>query len=509
MREALVAYLERSARGGNHRASVLAAARAVASNPWDVVSQAGKLARARPLIAEQDLGLTADLRPVAVDGRQAVVRIEQGQTYPGWDGTGRRKRGAYDTPRDLARRVVHAASSAVDGELRTGLDTACGTGAFLVAMAEAGVPEIFGTDLDEVALAVARIACPRARLLCDDALKHGVEVDLVCGNPPFVPPERQDRRLRDELRRRFPWLRGRFDLVVPFAATAAQRARAGGGVGLVLPFPALVQPYGSVLRRRWVQRHRLTVLQGPQPFPGASVHIGVVVMRVGAGPGPVPAHGIAADELLRLETVPLSPVLRPGDVDLSEAMRACSEQLGELCLVDTGLVAHGPDGGKARLISDEPGEGRVPYADAREFFAGTHRWLAYEPQGMHRPKSPTLFESPKLVVQRIRGQGPVRAAVDREGIYVGHTCTVVLPRDPRIELEHLLELIQSPLIDGLIRIERGQRLDLYPRDVSAIPLPQAWLSDPSVGLAEAFGLRAGQVRRLEQIAAASRSPGQA
>src|SRR5690606_41165788 len=122
-----------------------------------------------------------------------------------------------------------------------------------------------------------------------------------------------------------------------------------------------------------------------------------------------------AHELLRLDAVPLEPELRPGDVDLVEAIRARSVPLGELAHVDTGLVAHGPGGGKARLLRDGPGPGRVPYADARDFFAGRHTWLVWEPALMHRAKDPAVFEAPKLVVQRLRGRGPVRAAIDREG----------------------------------------------------------------------------------------------
>ena len=90
---------------------------------------------------------------------------------------------------------------------------------------------------------------------------------------------------------------------------------------------------------------------------------------------------------------------------------------------------------------------------------------------MHRAKSPEMFESPKLVIQRLRGRGPVRAAVDRTGVYVGHTCTVVIPKDKRLDLDRLCTLVTSPLVDALVRIERGQRLDLYPRDVASIPIP--------------------------------------
>ena len=95
----------------------------------------------------------------------------------------------------------------------------------------------------------------------------------------------------------------------------------------------------------------------------------------------------------------------------------------------------------------------------------------------------------------------MKAAVDRKGIYVGHTCTVVQPRDTSIPLERLLALIQSPIVDAMTRIERGQRLDLYPRDVAAFPVPTVWSADPGVPLGRALGLTSGQVERLSALAA--------
>lgn len=498
MNEALDSYLRAAARGATHQRAVRAAAERLAHDPWSVVQQAGTLARATRRVAERDLGLTATLEEIGPTDRGAVVRIDAGQPYPSFDAGFRRSRGAFDTPMDYARRVVRASVKAVEGEARSGLDTACGTGAFLLAMSEAGLTEIIGTDLDEVALEVAAVAVPRAQLSVDDALRHGAQVDVTCGNPPFVPPERQDKALRSELRRRFPWLHGRFDLVIPFAATAVDRVRPGGAAGLVLPYPAFVQPYGATLRRRWLQRHRIHTLVGPLPFPGAGVDVGVIVLQAERGPAPLPT-GLTPAELLRLEAAPLDPSLAPGDVDLLEQVRSRSTSLGDLAKVDTGLVAHGPEGGKSVLIHDAPGSGRVPYADAKDFFAGRTKYLDYRPAAMHRPKSPSLFEPPKVVVQRLRGRGPVKAAVDRSGTYVGHTCTVVVPQDRRLDVDRLCELLCSPIVDGLIRIERGQRLDLYPRDVAAIPIPNAWLADPSTPLASCFGLEPDQVRRLSTL----------
>ncbi len=503
MKRALLAYVARVSEGGDHVQGVTAASEAVAERPWDVVHLAGRLGRGRLAIAEEDLGITAALKRVDVNNNRAVVRISKGQPYPTSDHEGRRSRGAFDTPVDMARRVVSATLQASKKPPEVALAPACGTGAFLVAMLEAGVPEVYGTDLDPVALAVAQVAAPKARVVIDDALKHGPEVDMICGNPPFVPPERQSKQLRQELRRRFPWLRGRFDLVVPFAATATGRVTPGGSVGLVLPAPALVQSYGAVLRRRWIQRHRLVDLSGPHPFPGASVKVMLVVLQINAGPAPLPVFGIEPKELLRLDNVPLNPDLRPGDVHLVERIRRDSVPLSSLCVVDTGLVAHGPDGGKARLLHDEPGDQRVPYADAREFFAGKRRWLDYAPERMHRAKTPALFEQPKVVIQRLRGKGAVRAALDFDGVYVGHTCTVVQLREgvDALPLDKVLELVRSPIVDAITRIERGQRLDLYPRDVGAFPVPVAWLRGEEVTPAQAWNLSDDELARLRSVAA--------
>ncbi len=505
MNEALPTYLARLARDGAHEQAVIAAAEALAADPWRTIQVAGLLARCGVVVADRDLGLTASLRVVRAGSRASIATVEAGAPYPTLQHAGRTERGAYDTPKDMARRVVASAVASVEGTLRSGLDPACGTGTFLLAMHEAGVQEIYGSDVDDLALQIAAIAVPRAKLAHADALGDGPKHDLVVGNPPFVRPEHQDKALRLELRRRFPWLAGRFDLVVPFASVAVDRARSGGAVGLVLPAPMMIQPYAAALRRSWVLRHQIVELSGPYAFPGAAVNVVRLVMRVDRGPAPLPAFGIAPEELLRLDNAPLNPDLKPGDVALVERIRALSVPLGDLCLVDTGVVSHLPGGSRERLLFDEPGPGRVKYADAKDLFAGRHRYLDYQPEQMHRAKSPAMFEVPKIVVQRLRGDGVVRALLDTSGIYVGHTCTVVVPRPEvaTVHLDRLLDLIRSPLVNGVIRIERGDRLDLYPRDVASFPVPTRWFADPSATLEDAWALDPRDVEDLLRFSRAA------
>jgi hypothetical protein len=119
---------------------------------------------------------------------------------------------------------------------------------------------------------------------------------------------------------------------------------------------------------------------------------------------------------------------------------------------------------------------------------------------MHRAKRPELFAGPKVLVQRLRGPSPVRAWLDEEGLIAGHTLTVVRPTGPSVSAAAIHALVTSPLVGGLLRLEHGRRLDLYPRDVRRIPLPRAWLGGSSAPLEAAWGLSAAEASRLLDLA---------
>jgi len=496
MREALRAALESAARGDTTVEVVTKAAEALAGDPWAVVTHAGALARAEWVPAPHDLGLTDTLRMTRPGHAAAIATVSAGAPFPRFDRRGRQRRGAYDTPRDMARAVVRHALEAATRPVHTAMDPAAGTGTFLVALAEHDIAHIRGVELDPVAAAVAQVAVPTAEVHVDNGFSADGETDLLVGNPPFVPPERQEKSLRDALRNRLPWLSGRFDLAVPFAAISVERVRPGGGVGLVLPAPMMVQPYALPLRARWLKSHRITHLSPNMAFPGAQVSVVCIAMHTGEGPAPLPNHGLPAEELLSMDAIPLQPMLQPGDPDILRQVRRASIPLGDVATIDTGVVSHGPGGGKARLLHATPTPDRVPYVDAKDMAVNRTRWLDYRPEQMHRAKSPELFEAPKVLVQRLRGRGPIRAWVDRGGLYAGHTLTVVRPDKPQITPELLHRLITDPLVDGLLRMERGSRLDLYPKDVRSIPLPRSWMDQPERPLASAWGLTRTQANRL-------------
>ena len=131
MLDALTAWLSTAAKTNDSVRAATAAAEATASDSWKVVEQAGQLARCQMVPAPHDLGLTPALAIRPVNHPSTIAVVSAGAPYPSQDRTGRRKRGAYDTPVHMARATVAAALEANTRSHRLAVDPACGTGAFL------------------------------------------------------------------------------------------------------------------------------------------------------------------------------------------------------------------------------------------------------------------------------------------------------------------------------------------------------------------------------------------
>ncbi|MBK9371968.1 MAG: hypothetical protein IPN01_37700 [Deltaproteobacteria bacterium] len=506
---ALRAYLAVAAAGGDEVAASRAAAEAVAADPWRVVEEAGALARAKIRRAPKDGALSRALRLRAP--HLSGVKVSQGQPIPTLDPERRKALGAWDTPRSMARRLVGLLAGHDGGLHGPSLDPACGAGALLLAQAERSRGPLIGEDVHAAALAVAQVAVPQAQLRQRDGLAEPSAIDeeppaILLINPPFVRAEAQDKATRAALVRRLPWLIGRWDLSIPFLILALSRVRRGGLAAMVLPSPALAQPYGLPLRQRLLAEHGLITLTDFEGFTGAGASVALGLARAHAPhDGPCWAGGPKATALLGLHGAPIHPKIRAGDPELAARARRSGQVLGDLFEIDTGVVAHGPGGGKAALLSDEPGPGRVPYVDAQDLKVGRVRYLLYAPERMHRAKRPALFLGPKLLIQRITPPGQVLVTLDEGDTFAGHTLNVLRPRagaclDGVTALEALgrvQRLLRHPLTPGLLRLERGPRLDLYPHDLAAIPLPPGWLrASDDADLGAAYGLSPAEVARL-------------
>jgi hypothetical protein len=174
----------------------------------------------------------------------------------------------YTSDRDLGRRVL--------------VEPSCGTGAFLVPVAERLIesavahghelrslgPAIRAFDLLEANAQRARKAV--AQLLVehgldadeaeamagewvttDDFLLHHHEpatADYVVGNPPYIRLENVSRRTMEAYRRTCPTMRGRADIYVGFIERGLDLLKPGGGLSFICADRWMRNQYGADLR---------------------------------------------------------------------------------------------------------------------------------------------------------------------------------------------------------------------------------------------------------------------
>jgi hypothetical protein len=102
-----------------------------------------------------------------------------------------------------------------------------------------------------------------------------------------------------------------------------------------------------------------------------------------------------------------------------------------------------------------------------------------------------------VVVQRSRARGVFRIAVDREGVFVGASLTVVAPPVGGVPVDAIHALLASPAVEGWLRLRHGRVTDLTPPVLSGIPFPKAWLTGSSGPLAAAWGVGEQALASLE------------
>lgn len=193
----------------------------------------------------------------------------------------RKKLGQYMTPRPIREALIDQL------ELRPGmrvLDPGVGTGEFLASVGarEPGV-ELFGWDVDESVLSVARQVVPGAGLEKRSALEtEGPGTfNLVIGNPPYF-----QFKLEKEVKRRFEGvISGRPNIFALFFQIGLEQLKDGGRLAFVVPPSMNNGAYFDALRT-YILEHSairyLKVLEGNELFTDANTSVQLIVLEKGA-----------------------------------------------------------------------------------------------------------------------------------------------------------------------------------------------------------------------------------
>lgn len=439
----------------------------------------------------------------------------------------RKQQGSFFTPEAIARRLV--ASALQPGSAPRILDPAMGCGAFLVSalrhLAPGSDPSdrarlalgcLHGADRDPVAVGLAtlglwlEIGAPtlepghlRRNLQVADGLEVWPEgCEVVLGNPPFLNVERLEAVERAVLRRRFPGLRGRFDLFVCFVEHALDRLSEGGRLGLVLPRAFLSEEYAAGTRARLLRETRLVEVRENRAFcPVPTVSL---LAFKEAAPR---RHAIRLETHETAHEVPQGLWSRvPGlnwrtdrtahELEAALGLLAAGIPLGRVAIATWGVrgvpiarfhleAPEGPDD-RPLLKGDCLRDGRLGWRG---------KYLRYRPTELYRPLFPELFERPKIVVAKVTGARGLEAAIDRDGYYTDDSLICLQPKyqladlDPDVARRHRLELdpgdvelsrsyplevilgyLQAPETRHVFDTLLGSGLNVYPGALKRLPI---------------------------------------
>ena len=144
----------------------------------------------------------------------------------------------------------------------------------------------------------------------------------------------------------------------------------------------------------------------------------------------------------------------PVDLQLSEKIKKCSLDLGNLCeeLIFGVVITKNRDA----VVSNLKQDGFKPFLEGKDIsrymIHKTEKFLNYTPSLLHRPRTPKIFEAKeKLLIQRITGGNrPVNVAYDNQQFYNKESINnLILKEKINYNIKYILGLLNSKLINWI------------------------------------------------------------
>ncbi len=341
--------------------------------------------------------------------------------------------------------------------------------------------------------------------------------DVVVGNPPYVRAETIDKREREyylskesKYKRTF----GRFDLYILFNELGISLLKERGFLSYIFPSSFYNQNY-SVKQREWLLNEldilELIDLSNIDVFKGVAVETGIITVRKALPSKNVLIYKplnevqflsttrylISKDIYRDLPNTTFRTDLNEALVKLIKKITEQSKKVNDFCYVVIGAVPHNSETGasKDRLIKNEKENERChKYIEGknvnRYLIEWDNKYLDYQPDEMHRPKFPELFENEKLLVRNISTTEGLMAAYDYEEYYVNDTMSVVIPwwklKDVKqrgvegtfeqvklseeTSVKYILALINSRLLNFYFKLILSSNLHVYPEAIRNLPI---------------------------------------
>jgi len=204
--------------------------------------------------------------------------------------------------------------------------------------------------------------------------------------------------------------------------------------------------------------------------------------------------------------VPIRPTITQEELTIKSKIEAQSIELGHLCCVNPGVVAHSAsdsprDFDKDDVIYSHDGDGFKKYIEGKDIDRYVAKWdnlyMDYENnrEHFHRPKFPDLFESEKIMFRGVSGSNArIISYPDSNGFYTNHNILhaalwedEILERQSSMDysifdqvgdynIRYISAIVNSSLLSFYFKAFlgtgtlQGSYSGMYPEDIRSLPI---------------------------------------
>lgn len=404
----------------------------------------------------------------------------------------RKATGAYYTPTSIVKKLIGRLFEGNHAENKSVLDPCCGTGNFLLQLPEeVGVENIYGCDIDDISVCIARInlalkfRLPSRHVLYEhikarDYLLFGMEesFDYIIGNPPWGYEFTEDEKER--LRERYVCAQGKnIESYDVFTEQAISDLKCGGILSFVLPESILNVRAHMPIREFLMEDSSIQYLE----FLGEVFH-GVncpsIILQVLHDHKSLRCVGMTVKDENRVFTIAEERSVRKEGFNFSvtdeeyRILQKIEHVRHKVTLAGHARFALGiVTGNNKKYISQEKtneNEVVLKGTDIHKFrYAAGSNYIAYKPELFQQSAPTQFYRAPQKLLYRFICSQLVFAYDDRQTLSL-NSCNVLIPEIEGVEMKYILAVLNSRIAQFYFR-KSFQSMKVLRSHIEQIPIP--------------------------------------
>ncbi|PTD94271.1 restriction endonuclease [archaeon SCG-AAA382B04] len=302
---------------------------------------------------------------------------------------------------------------------------------------------------------------------------HKDGFDAVVGNPPYVDIKNLNKELTEYLKKVMETSYRRFDLYVCFMEKSLDILAEGGLNSMIVPEKFLKLPYGKSIREKLLENNILNFVDliDKDVFPEAKVNnVIYIVKKSDYQKKEVSVYNLEDGDYIKSHSIDYSMLeslpnnvfkinLTPQQLETIERIQRNTIPLSEIYYVSYGCQT----GNRDDFVYGEKEPNYKPYIQGenitRYSIKKSNLWLDYDPENLHRPAFPELFEQEKIVACQVSGNKGIIASIDTENYYSDVTTIIAIPYSGLTEVDDKT-ISRRGLVLTKEKIEKSKSYDI-------------------------------------------------